>query len=588
MRFHKIFAILAPLTLGGVGLFVSCSDWDDHFDADTSVTDSQRSSILANIQQNADLSQFADLLEKTGYSSMLDQAQTYTVWAPKNNSFDYDALMAESDDDVKRQFVENHIARNNYPASGQVSERIYMLNKKVMNFSSTADGYAMQDVQLQLPSIGGNNGTIHLLDGKIPYLPNIYESLNNKEFKIDSIADYFHAYDTLMLDENKSVKGPAVDGEITYLDAIYTEQNDLYRFYHAYINREDSSYSMLVPTNTAWEKAKQRISPFFQYSKELRIRNFISNGTSWEKKDTIIKVADAARLQDSIANTWLLNNLFFNNRLYDNGKLLSLQDGGTLTADSLVTTLGWIYSAAASQQMFAGAQRVDKSNGTIFVVDELIQPNWIGLCPPIKVEAENDNRLVCYENTEENRKPTRQRVTSANQNDLVKGTVSDGYYLNIPPYSNNSDQKVTFTLPNVRSATYHAYAVVVPKHITDINHYIPVTDLKPNRLRVYIGYSNINATSKILEIKEQQMRSVTDKAYFETDPTKIDTLDLGEVTFPMCYSGLGSYYPFIRIETNSRNTHDRTLRLDCIMLVPKDLMDFMGGELDDKILRKLW
>lgn len=586
MRLHKVFAILAPLTLGGVGggLLSSCSDWDDHFDADTSVTGSQRSSLLANIQQNAELSQFADLLEKTGYSSMLDQAQTYTVWAPKNNTFDYDALMAESDDDVKRQFVENHIARNNYPASGQVSERIYMLNKKVMNFASTADGYAMQDVQLQLPSIGGNNGTIHLLDGKIPYLSNIYESLNNKEFQIDSIAEYFHSYDTLMLDENKSVKGPAVDGEITYLDAVYTERNDLYSIYRAYINREDSSYSMLVPTNTAWEKAKQRISPFFDYAKELRIRNFISNGTAWEKKDTLIKVADPARLQDSIANTWILKNLFFNNRLYDNGKLLSLQDGGTLTADSLVTTQGWIYSAAASQQMFAGAKRVDKSNGAIFVVDELTQPSWLGLCPPIKVEAENDARLVCYENTEQNKKPTRERVTSANQNPAVAGSISDGYYLNIPPYSDNTDQKVTLTLPHMRSTTYHAFAVIVPSHIT--NTYL--TDLKPNRLRIYFGYSNINATSKMLEIKEQAMRSVTDKAYFETDPTKIDTLDLGEVTFPMCYEGLGNYYPFIRVETNSRKTHDHTLRLDCIMLVPKDLYDFMGGVLDDKILNRLW
>ena len=322
-------------------LFTSCSDWDDHYDAETAVTISQSSSLWTNLEQNPELTQFTTLLKKVGYDEQLNQAQSYTVWAPKDGTFDFDALQQNDSSELLRQFVQNHIARNNYPASGIIDERVYMLNKKVMNFASNADGYAMQDVTLQLPSIGANNGIIHQLDGKIPFLPNIYESLNNKEFPIDSISKYYHAADTLVLDEARSVQGPAVDGEITYLDEIYSERNRLYSFYNAYINREDSSYSMIVPTNEAWEKAKTRLKELYNYPAEgLSVSLFIENNGKFERKDSVITINDPAHLQDSIVNSWILDNLFFNNRLYDNKKLADLQDGETLVCDSLHARTG--------------------------------------------------------------------------------------------------------------------------------------------------------------------------------------------------------------------------------------------------------
>ena len=571
---HRVFSLPSLTGRGwgrvlGLGLLVfsiaSCSDWDDHFDANTSVTESQRGSLLTNIQKNDQLKQFADLLEKTGYSSQLDQAQTFTVWAPKDNTFDYEALKNEQNDRVLHQFIENHIARNNYPASGQIDEHIYMLNKKVMNFASAAGGYTIQDVALQLPSIGGNNGIIHLLDGKIPFLPNIYESLNNEQFKLDSISKFYHGFDTLMLDENRSVKGPAVDGEITYLDTIYTAHNDLYSFFNAYINREDSSYSMLMPTDDAWKKEYSRVSEYFKYPDEFRVRKFVDITT---KKDTTIQIVDPVHLQDSISKMWILENLFFNNRLYDNQKLADLKDGETLMCDSLVSTTGRIFTAKDAAEMLKGSTRVDKSNGNIFVTDEIKSPVWYGICPPVKVEAEYSNWLASYENTYGT--PSPKSVTATNRNPDVPGTVSNNYYLEVQPYSSTSDEKVTFYLPNIRSATYHAFAVMLPSNIT--NRY--ATEVLPNRFKLFFGYSNTNATSGRLELKEEQMRNSEGSANFLTNPNKVDTLDLGEVTFPTSYYGLGENYPFIRFESNPRRgEHDRTLRIDCIILLPKELYE---------------
>ena len=115
----------------------ACAEWDDHYDSDTSVLSTQGSSLWKNISSNESLSQFASLLKKTGYDAVLDASQTSTVWAPVNGSFDYEVLSSQRDERLLKEFVENHIARNNYPASGLVNERIYTLNEKLMLFSGS-------------------------------------------------------------------------------------------------------------------------------------------------------------------------------------------------------------------------------------------------------------------------------------------------------------------------------------------------------------------------------------------------------------------------------------------------------------------
>ena len=41
-----------------------------------------------------------------------------------------------------------------------------------------------------------------------------------------------------------------LNGEQTYLDTVYYEHNELFSYYDAFINREDSSYTMIAPSNT--------------------------------------------------------------------------------------------------------------------------------------------------------------------------------------------------------------------------------------------------------------------------------------------------------------------------------------------------
>ena len=176
------YLIACSLCCGGAAAFDGCADWDDHYDANSELLDTQQSTLWENIANTDNLSQFASLLKKADYDAVLNASQTYTVWAPVNGSFDYETLNAFSAERLRKEFIENHIARSNYPASGVLATLpIYTLNEKLSHFNGDLY-YDMQGVSVVRPNLASENGTIHVLGGKIPYVQNIYESLNVNEY----------------------------------------------------------------------------------------------------------------------------------------------------------------------------------------------------------------------------------------------------------------------------------------------------------------------------------------------------------------------------------------------------------------------
>ncbi|MBR5918359.1 MAG: fasciclin domain-containing protein, partial [Prevotella sp.] len=300
-------------------LLTSCKEWDEHYDAGSAVEGSATASIWENITANANLSQFATLVQKAGYDELLKSTQTLTVWAPLNGTFDYDALMAESNETLLKEFVQNHIARNNYPASGLVDQKISMLNLKHLSFEGNGN-YTMDGIAVAQPNVASLNGVIHTINGKLQFRSNIFESLNNKDFPIDSVSDYVHRYDQMVFNESKSTKGPVVDGRITYLDSIFDEYNMICQRY-AYIDREDSNYSMIVPSNEAWTKAMSYIKQCYNFVNFTYCDNPDSIKNVNYKKGEVSFNPSPEYWKDSISYGMMLQGLFYNNNLYDNKKL---------------------------------------------------------------------------------------------------------------------------------------------------------------------------------------------------------------------------------------------------------------------------
>jgi len=544
----------------------ACADWDDHYDADQSLLDSQHATIWQNISQNSNLSQFAELLKKAGYDQVLAAPQTFTVWAPVNGSFDYNAVAAMSNDRLLTEFVENHIARNNYPASGTVAQRVYTLNEKLMLFGGTGS-YAIQGVGIDKPNVAAANGTVHLLNGQIPFLQNIYESLNNYEYPIDSISNYFHNFDVRKLNELKSVQGPTLNGEITYLDSIFDENNELFTRYYAYVNREDSNYSMIVPTNEAWRKAKATVSKYFNYLPTFEFMENTSTGA--DRKKVSVNIRDVAYLKDSVVNQMLTENLFFNNNIYDNRKLAAADAATNFSCDSLYSTTYCKLYAEDAARLLENTRRITKSNGYVWLTDDSLRMRtWTVWNPELRIEAENRNVIASSVNVANDNEPARVYVTPGTQNPDVTGQLSANAYLDVQPVSQSTNPGVVFYLPNVRSTTYSLYLVTVPPVITNARN-----ATKPYRFSVTMGYADASGKN------QDNDRSWVAESAFVSDSLQVDTIYLGDFTFPMAYYGTGDYYPYLRVNSavtsRERANYDRNLRIDCIILRPKELDDYL-------------
>ena len=560
----------------------SCSDWDDHFDANTSVNDSQKTTLWQNIEKNGNLTQFAEILKKTGYDKRLEASQTYTVWAPEDNTFDYQTVLSYGSDRLVKEFVQNHIARNSYAASGEVNANIYMLNEKKMLFSGSSS-YDIQDHPVKQLNISSSNGMLHTIGGRLNFLSSIYEALENLEYPIDSVSNYIHSFDEKIINESKSKMGPVVNGEQTYLDTIYYEHNDMLSLYNAYINSEDSNYTMLIPTNKAWDDALAKVRKYCKY-----IPSFSSMDDIDENKTEKVTLKDAEAMRDSVSKVYLMASLFYNNNLYDNKKLKKLAEGARLNCDSLVTSYGSKMYTDDAANLFEGAKRLEMSNGAAWVTDSLRMPTWTIWNPEIRFDAEYSNLLATYSSI--NGSPVMKEVTK--QNEEVMGKVSNNYYIELEPENRSANPIVYFYLPGVRSTTYNIYIVTVPANINS-KYYSGV--LKPNLIDFTIGYAGADGT-----FKTESFKSVTTQvdslSGYEGYTAKVDTVLAGQVTFPVSYLGLNNgsrnYAPYLRIRSRVTNRgsdlYDRTLRIDCIILRPKEFDDFLNEHPEYKYDRKLY
>lgn len=544
-------AFLAATTAG-------CSDWDDHYEGGADSNAEATATLWQNISTKSELSQFAELVKKGGYDELLNASQTYTVWAPTNGSFNYDELLNTTDARLRHEFLSNHIARSNYLASSDVKKKVMLLNEKFKTFNGNGQ-YTMGGVTVEEANLPNINGTLHVIEGKLSFMSNIYEYLTDETNGLDSISDYYKHYEVKILDTESSVQGPTVNGEITYLDSVIIESNRLFSSYigRAYINEEDSNYTMLLPTNKAWNSGLAKVKSYFNYIPRMWVATYDANATQGREQITL----DDAYMNDSLSHYNMINNLIFNNNIYGNGTWLT-GDGMPTGIDSLVTTSRNVIYGKAADDIFVGAQKVEMSNGYGWVTDSLRIKPWYAWCQPIKLEGESSGRRAATKNSGTVRTIN---LGTTGKNPDIEGAVSENRYLEISPEATYANPEVYYYLPNILSTTYNVYAVIVPNNIRNGS-----TKPLPNKLKLEIGYTKADG-------------SLTTKSFDGTltnDTSKIDTLSFGSIDFPVSYSGL-DYSPYLRLRSFATRSDisgkkaDNTLRIDCILLVPKELDDYI-------------
>lgn len=588
----------------------SCSDFSDYNAIDASAEPSADKTLWENIKANANLSDFAEVLEKVGYDKVLNASHTYTVWAPVNGSFDKDSLFSLSESKIIKEFVKNMVANYSHQETDLNDTTVFMLNEKLLKFhgkntsSMTFDGQSLvanaESTAYNYPSI---NGILYTVSNPSTFRSNGYEIITDTKDKASKFYDMVMKYQTVTLDEKNSVKGEIVNGLQVYDDSVLIVNNSLTeRTLRSKLTNEDSLYTVLIPNDEAWDEAYNRIAKYYNYIPEMNYQDlsdkdlkpvkgggntastaFMALGYAKKLVKLSSKPSDsefednASYWTDSIAKRNVTNNLIYsetntkyNYKLADGQKF---EKGDTLytTTRKKLTNLPELDNVTMETKTL--------SNGHARIINNIPFKSWETYAPEIRTRnvvrylTSNSSNVsnVTYTNVSKDictfDKPDEKNLY------YVRVNVSEG-----SAYAPEMD----FKLPDVLSTTYDIYAVVVPGWIENQDN--PDYVRKPYTLRFDINYTN----EKNEEVRGRfngeglvtEAARVVKVPAFVCGAEKVDTIKLGRVTFPVSYAGTEAY-PNIKVYCTltsfgsaNRKKYDQQIRIANIIMKPIDLVEY--------------
>ena len=623
------------LGLAALALTAACSD--DHFEVKSDAAGNQ--TLWQNIDSNAQLSEFASILKRSKVmkeendrnaqltvAQLLDQPQSFTMWAPLNGTFNakyWEELLdraealrktgtAESIQKARdleylvwNQFSSNHIARFNHEGVTGVQEF------KLLNGKNTKSGNGVfNSVAEEGTAINASNGSLHLLKGASPFLYNIYDYLShNAQFSAINAYIKDPSIDVRKFNESFSVPGAMNEyGKMVYIDSVYQHTNSLLDASRALVRNEDSTYVALIPRDAAWKEALEKVSKIYNYGTRYRYdwdganftKDYRLNGATYG--DKTLTLADSLRERNVRLN--IVSNLFFapyRIKGYEN------MDSAALIhhfqyADSLISTAGTtFYNTAATgsttqntnlNPTLAGLTPYRASNGYVFELENYnFDPSYIWV---EKIEfrpAASSIYTLTTGNTTYSNGTTvnltefnynRERAVLDANGDTVRtadgkplmtgvsGSVAENAYQRYEMKSTKQDMMIDLRLENVLSAAYQLELVLVP---TKINKNDGGEDEK-----VVFEAEIIDDYKKnvFFTVDGAEKKKITiDQRKGEFDPNKVNHIILGDyIKFPKCYAGLPAdrkSFPMLRLTVPSfgrRNENCQALNIVKVILKP--------------------
>lgn len=478
--------------------FTACTD--DHFDIQPS-TVSGSNTIWQNVEANADLDSVAMILRrckvmksqtdksaKQTYAELLATSQQLTAWLPKNGTFNAKQYLDELDSaavlrakdemagtraeyDVANRFARNHIARFNYE-SNMGEQRIALMNSKIVNYNAGEGTFNGVKLDAANANILSSNGMLHVLDGESQFAYNIFERLqvDSRFAKIYGDIDKYNVY---TFSSSSSTQGSMNhNGSMEYVDSVWSRTNSLIS--DARLNDltdEDSLFVSVIPTDAAYEAARQKLQGLFKYAK--------SYNYAWDesKRDWTNKGTNALKFNtDSLTNYNVTDRILsassFSVGYNSEGTVTTSNPQAflnhVLTADSLNTNVGLvIYNKDKGNvnPIFDGQTADDAikaSNGYIFAVDNYNYDPSYSFIQKININGRNTAQVTGSTSEQA------QYVTLDNENQNAEVNVDalgvDNFYYYFP-VSGNSQLNIDFKLNRVISTKYKISIVLLPNRV---------------------------------------------------------------------------------------------------------------------------
>lgn len=554
--------------------FTACTD--DHFDIQPS-TVSGSNTIWQNVEANADLDSVAMILRrckvmksqtdksaKQTYAELLATSQQLTAWLPKNGTFNAKQYLDELDSaavlrakdemagtraeyDVANRFARNHIARFNYE-SNMGEQRIALMNSKIVNYNAGEGTFNGVKLDAANANILSSNGMLHVLDGESQFAYNIFERLqvDSRFAKIYGDIDKYNVY---TFSASSSTQGSMNhNGSMEYVDSVWSRTNSLIS--DARLNDltdEDSLFVSVIPTDAAYEAARQKLQGLFKYAK--------SYNYAWDesKRDWTNKGTNALKFNTDSLTTYnvtdrILSASSFSVGYNSEGPVTTSNPQAflnhVLTADSLNTNVGLvIYNKDKGNvnPIFDGQTADDAikaSNGYIFAVDNYNYDPSYSFIQKININGHNTAKVTGSTSEQA------QYVTLDNENQNAEVNVDalgvDNFYYYFP-VSGNSQLNIDFKLNRVISTKYKISIVLLPNRV-NINNIRAEED------------GTIIEEKPVFDVQIRDDKgSVIGKAVknVSVDQNKVEKKVLWEAfEFPYAYYGLPSGYesfPVLRI-----------------------------------------
>ena len=612
---------------GGVLLLAipSCSDtWDDHYTEGQGTSATQ--SLWQLIDENPNLSNFADLATKVHYyrdethpqpdytfQNMLDGTQLLTVWAVENDALTEEQWqrfqeLAESNPySVQQQLLANSITLWRQIATGGGVDTLTMLNGKNQAFDK--QNFTFASLPLKEKNIAATNGTLHILDTPIPFNYNLYEYLKDAANATDNNIAHFHdlliANDTTYFSESSSIEGmPDADGNPTYVDSVYFTTNNMFmstkRFptndnsvlmnlltydesFGARIESEDSTFILIMPTDNAWEQAKQKLEPYYTYAEIYKNQQLGNTNTTSYKT-----ISNPDSLKEKCIDMDILSPLCFNLHFQPNAagrigrwKIEDFMQNYSQASyflntygDTLRTDSNW-----TKETLFEGTP-VKMSNGYGIIADNWNFPAKL-YKPDINIEINSNSFYNFGQKKGEARYYTFSNSIAEAWIDSA-GRVSKDNFYNITPDSPSDQPKVDFKLvgntgenyeSEVMSGKYDIYLVMVPNYYMTSTDSI-VGDTVKHKILATLSYCNGDSRGR---------EATKTTAVIDWPGEKVDSVLLFEdFEFPYSYKNLNvtwpnhpTFYPTLSIttKTNSndrKNGYSNSFCIDRIILKSKD------------------
>ncbi len=554
--------------------FTACTD--DHFDIQPS-TVSGSNTIWQNVEANADLDSVAMILRrckvmksqtdksaKQTYAELLATSQQFTAWLPKNGTFNAKQYLDELDSaavlrtkdemagtraeyDVANRFARNHIARFNYE-SNMGEQRIALMNSKIVNYNAGEGTFNGVKLDAANANVLSSNGMLHVLDGESQFAYNIFERLQ-VDSRFSKIYGDIDKYNVYTFSASSSTQGSMNhNGSMEYVDSVWSRTNSLIS--DARLNDltdEDSLFVSVIPTDAAYEAARQKLQGLFKYAK--------SYNYAWDesKRDWTNKGTNALKFNTDSLTTYnvtdrILSASSFSVGYNSEGPVTTSNPQAflnhVLTADSLNTNVGLvIYNKDKGNvnPIFDGQTADDAikaSNGYIFAVDNYNYDPSYSFIQKININGRNTAQVTGSTSEQA------QYVTLDNENQNAEVNVDalgvDNFYYYFP-VSGNSQLNIDFKLNRVISTKYKISIVLLPNRV-NINNIRAEED------------GTIIEEKPVFDVQIRDDKgSVIGKAVknVSVDQNKVEKKVLWEAfEFPYAYYGLPSGYesfPVLRI-----------------------------------------